>query len=120
MEKEERKDEYNGWKNYPTWVWHLWATNDEFSYNSLLTSAEDAIKMAKNHPNVKDGLWEQDRAEVYILADLLKDETEDRSGRGFERPYDADPDVFSDLMGWAVGEIDFYEIAEHVLEDMEA
>ena len=91
-------EEYNGWRNYETWVVNLWLTNDEVSYNYL-------YDLARETPNKGE------------LAEILKDDTEDRY-------YDLQdnsevPGMFQDLLLRAINRVDWIEIAEHALEMVE-
>ena len=83
---------YNGWSNYETWAVNLWLSNDEGSYTYWKERAEE----------VKD---------VYELSRELKSEIEQYN------PLE-EVSVYSDLLSAAISEIDFYEIAEAMLEDI--
>jgi hypothetical protein len=84
---------YNGWSNYPTWCVNLWLSNDEALYN-------DIRGMARRY-----------RFERGEFADKLKDHVCD----------DLAPDLgasfAADLLGYALGEVDWYELADAWLED---
>ncbi len=84
---------YNGWTNYPTWVVNLWLgeTFYELSQEYISDNHEDEI-----HPSV--------------IGDYLKE--------WYEECYPTDesgPNV--DIMTWAVGQINWTEIAEHAIEE---
>ncbi len=95
--------EYNGWYNYETWATNLWLENDEGSYNYWIDAAQDACKQAERDRGDKSDA-------TGALADRLKDEIDD-----------AVPDLgctlFADLMSAALSEINYYEIAEHMVEE---
>ena len=79
---------YNGWSNYPTWCVNLWLNNDEGLYNETRAHARRL------------------RSSRGDLASLLKDWV---SG-------DLAPDLgatfAADLLGYAIDEVDWYEIAD--------
>lgn len=88
--------EYNGWTNYETWLVKLWMDNEAGSQDYWLETAADHLKV--------DG--EDARRS---LADRLKEEHED-----------ALPEVsgfVSDLLNAALSEVNWWEIAESLLED---
>lgn len=92
--------QYNGWTNYETWAVKLWIDNEEGSQNYWL----DEAARARRHTTGK-------RDAVYQLSQQLKDEHNE-----------AAPEVsgvFADLMNAALGSVDWYEIAESLLEDAE-
>lgn len=94
---------YNGWKNYETWNVALWIDNDQGSYSQRCEMAQDAWDNA-------DG--DEDEAKRK-LADALKDWIEEMN------PLASEASMFSDLMNAALGEVDWYEIAENFLEDVD-
>ena len=88
--------EYNGWHNYETWLVNLWLTNDEGSYDYLQevtaeTSGEDR---------------------VYRLAERLKEEITESTTLSI---YDSS--LAGDLLGAALSEVNWYELAEHYVAD---
>lgn len=107
---DEKKDEYNGWKNYETWCVKLWLDNDEYHQNLMLTMAEDAVRETKG-----DEVWKAKHA----LAIALQDEI---NGWYYDMCDNIDPNfsgMFQDLLGNAIARVDFDEISENVLEDMD-
>lgn len=91
------REGYSGWRNYETWVVKLWIDNDESSYNYWQERAKETLKDAAT-PTVE-------------LADELKytheaaDPTEEAG-------------VYTDLLYSALGEVNWYEIAESILEEV--
>lgn len=86
---------YNGWKNYPTWCVNLWLSNDEGLYNQTLEL------MAAYEPM---------HERVSALKAWVTDELAPDLGASFA----------ADLLGYALGEIDWYEIANFWTEGIRA
>jgi hypothetical protein len=95
---------YNGWSNYETWNVALWLDNDEGSYHYWRAIAEEIAETAGENqittlPNP-----------TYELSQLLKDHHEEHA-----------PELagtYADLLGAALSEVDWHEIAEHLLEEV--
>ena len=94
---------YNGWKNYETWNVALWIDNEQGSYSQRCEMAQEAY-------NDADG--DMDDA-TRNLADSLKDWIEEMN------PLASEASLFSDLLGAALSEVDWWEIAENFLEDVD-
>lgn len=82
---------YNGWKNYETWI-----------YNLHLTNAGDVMR---------DYFEQLSSMNAYELGQYLKSELDEQIS---ERDL---PSLLCDLLMSASSEIDFREIAEHLLND---
>ena len=91
------KDEqgYNGWTNYETWLVNLWLGNEPGTEG-------DCRDMAVEEINGQDS--------AYQLGMTLKDYVEDILP-------DLGASLAADLMGAALSEVNWQEIAEHYLED---
>ena len=92
---------YNGWNNYETWVCNLWLDNDG-SFDDL---SDLAVTMMIDHENDRD-------AATHDLAEHIESIVTDSTP-------DIGNNMFSDLLSAAIGEIDFYEIAEHYISDLD-
>lgn len=85
-------EKYNGYTNYPTWNVKLWIDNEEGSYNYWHDAAREA----------------EDASD---LARRLQEEHE-------EAAPDLGASTFSDMLGFAMGLVNWYEIAEMLIEDV--
>ena len=90
---------YNGWTNYETWNVALWLDNEEGSYHYWNDRAQEIA----NDEGKEDG--------ACTLADELKASIGDNAPE-LEGTY-------SDLLSAALSEVDWYEIAEHYMSDVE-
>jgi len=97
---------YNGWKNYPTWCVNLWLANDQGLHDA--TCEQVASVLADLHPS--SPYWTAEESYRYNVADALKKWLED----------DVLPDLgasfSSDLLGWALAQVDWDEIADAWIE----
>ena len=96
--------QYNGWTNYETWVVKLWMDNDPGDYAYWLDEAAEVF-------NDRDPDNPDDVGDSHILADALRD-------KHLEQCPIADASVFADLIGAAMSEVNWHEIADHMLADM--
>lgn len=87
---------YNGWTNYETWNVALWLDNEQ-------GSQEDMIDLAREYRH----------EEPYELGKAIKDYVEEQN------PLASDASMWSDLLNAALSEVDWTDIAEHYLSDLE-
>jgi len=93
---------YNGWTNYETWLVNLWMDNEEGSYRGAQELARSALEDESDRDDA-----------VQSVAEHLKEEHESAAA-------DAVPaGVFSDLVGAALSEVDWREIAGHLVDAAE-
>lgn len=90
---------YNGWANYETWCVHLWLTNEEGSYRYWREEA--ARQWRENRDDANENLAEQLESEVDEASPIKE------------------ASLFSDLLNTSLGEVDWFEVAEAFLEDVE-
>jgi len=92
-----RKD-YNGWTNYETWLVKLWMDNEQGTQEFFNDQAEQVLK----------GVPEQNH--IRTLAEIVKDQHEESLPKleGFA----------ADLMNAALSEVNWEEIAGHLLEEV--
>lgn len=91
--------EYNGWTNYETWLVKLWRDNEPEDYHYWRDAAREI-------PDSHAG-------KVSNLANDLRAHYQDAAADKF-----GTAGLFSDLIGAALGEVNWREIAEHLLEEV--
>lgn len=95
--------EHNGWYNYETWLTALWIDNEEGTYHQRQEMAEEAVKEADNDK----------AAALYPFSKALRSWVEE------EMIPDLGASLASDFLGAALSEVNFEEIAENWLEEVE-
>ncbi len=103
----EDREEYNGWTNYETWNVALWWGNDEGSYNTYRNRCAEALQ---DHTDMANGTIDRDAA-VRDVAEWLKEECEEGN------PLADSASMYTDLLGAALSEVNWDEIARNWLED---
>lgn len=98
---------YNGWTNYETWAVGMFLDGNytgEYTYREVLSIAADHL--ADSRENERDA---DDAA--YTLAEALKD------WFGEQLP-ELGASIAADLLGAAVSEVDWHELAEHKISEV--
>ncbi len=93
-------DTYNGWKNYPTWAVNLWLANEEPLYLEMLDRTSQIVEEEESTSG---------RARSRT-ADMLKGWVTD------ELAPDLGASFAADLLGFALGCVDWHEIADAWIE----
>ena len=101
---------YNGWRNYPTWNFKLWMDNDQGSQEYWQERARHCYRHARpQYPGQTDA-----DAATAMLADEIEASADEMTD-------DALPDrcgPISDILSWAMGQVDWREIAESLIGDV--
>lgn len=108
MQQDEKR--YNGWTNYETWVTALWLDNDFATQSYWREVTRECRLSAASAKQVKQGYWTAEEAARFTLADQLKKEVTDSA------PI-AEASLYADLLGAALQEVNWLEIADHYLVD---
>ncbi len=97
--------EYNGWWNYETWIVHnLWVDGDHGDQEFWHKEAEHAYNNSKT-----DNILTKAMRARFDLAKTLKISIEE--GNPITKP-----SIYSDLMDGAISEVNFQEIAGHLID----
>ena len=102
----ESDSSYNGWTNYETWLVNLWLTNDEVTYGICRSLAQQFMD-----ESVADTVFSRKERAGYNLSNELKDMLEEGN------PLASQASVYSDLLNAAICEVNWQEIADHLLEE---
>jgi hypothetical protein len=103
---------YNGWENFETWCVHLWLTNEEGSYRYWRDEARRHRKEAGKSHRVTRARWTVTEQASSTLGEQIRSELEEGC------PIKG-PSLYDDLMRAAVGEVNWEEVAEAFLEEIE-
>ena len=102
-------ERYNGYANYETWAVALWLSNEEGSDRYWRDVAEQGRRAADRSWQVREAIWPAKDAPKYLLAERLKEEVS-------EGAPDLPASLYADLLGAALAEVDWHEVADTFLE----
>jgi hypothetical protein len=110
-----KREEYNGWTNFETWCVNLWMSNDAGSDEHYRELAQEVYSEAEQETRA-DGsvLFTRNERATLTLADRLKDEFEEQQSE-----LTGVTGVFADLLSAAMSEVNWHEIAEHYVSDVD-
>ncbi len=106
-------NKYNGWTNYETWNVALWMGNDQGNYNWSCGQAQESYDQAS-----AGRTFTREEQATLDLAETLKSDYEDGMAEILEDAQKT-ASVWADLLGSALSEVNWYEIAEHLLEGVD-
>ena len=102
---------YNGWTNYETWCVALWLDNEASSSAYWREQAEECCRAAPESRRVHEWGFTPHETARMALAQRLEEDI-----------HEADPlpesGLYSDLLGAALSEVNWYEIAGHYVDDV--
>ena len=110
MTSTEKEKGYNGYTNYETWNCALWLDNDEGTQETVREMAQEAY----DHPEANQYMTVE-RRRVHTLKDSLKAMMEEQA----EQWMPDQSSFFADMLNSAVAEVNWYELAENYLEEIE-
>jgi len=96
-------DGYNGWTNYETWVVNLWMDNEQGSQEFFRETAKEIYDAAEP----SDSFTQAEHAR-FRFADWLK--------QHYDENIPAMRGVYGDLLGAALGAVNWNEIARHYID----
>jgi len=105
------RKEYNGWTNYETWCVNLWLTNDQSTDTHWHIAAQEAFEDMECNTS---GILTQSEHARYYLCEQLKEELDANI------PETLNGTVYADLIGAALSEVNWAEIANAFLEEKES
>ncbi len=100
---------YNGYTNYETWCVNLWIDNEEGSYNHVYAMASDVFESSEDSYNYSINFTKEENA-LNELEDQIKDYIKETN------PLADNASLFSDLLGSALDNVNWREIAENWIE----
>lgn len=99
---------YNGWTNYETWDVALWLDNEQGSYNYWNDRAQEIYDESE-----ADNVFTREQQATLSLSKELEEQHEEASAAL------AVTGVFADLLTAALGSVNWYEIAEHYIAEVD-
>jgi hypothetical protein len=104
---------YNGWTNHETWCVSLWLDNDEGTYYAVRELTEEVCA-----EDSTSEYWTVAESHRFNLADRLKDFVEELAEMTCPGCIEGASFV-SDLLGSALGSVNWEEIAGNKVEEWE-
>jgi hypothetical protein len=108
-------ERYNGWTNYATWNVALWLGNDQGLYNAyremVAEVCEDVTEPDYEWQTIHD-------SRKYAVAERLESFVDDLAEETCFGVVEGASFV-TDLFGWALGQVDWFEIADNYVSEWE-
>lgn len=107
---------YQGWTNYETWAVNLWLDNEEGVHDYWRERAQECWNEA-----TPTSYSTREEEAVGLLAHAIKDHHTDTvtEGCGIFHPDYGTSSVFHALLGAALSEVNWGEIAKHFIEEVD-
>ena len=106
------KKEYNGWTNYETWLVNLWIDSTEGGQTYWIDRAREVVLEASE----ADNFFTLGERATLDLSKAMEEEYKSVAGEVL-LPAFASSSVWCDLLNAALSEVNWHEIAEHMIEN---
>ncbi len=101
---------YNGWTNYETWLCALWLDNSEGDQARWNEAAQECFDNAE-----KNDTFTRKENAAFALADQIKESFEEYASEWMRDQ----TSFFADLINAGLSEINWHEIAEHYIDEVD-
>ena len=110
---------YNGWTNYQTWNFKTWMENDQNDYRTILSKVEKALKELYEEKETK--CVYADIPDHFQNLKYRKASTilENYAWEWVENVVSSKASFVNDVLRYAINGINFYEIAEDIVDRVE-
>lgn len=108
---------YNGWTNHETWNVSLWIGNEQGSYEYWRETAQECYDEMRGELSAYakftgKEIFTHDERATQLLERRLKNEFE-------ESAPELGASMWADLLGAALSEVNWHEIAEHMINEVD-
>ena len=91
---------YNGWTNWETWIVNVWVDNDQMLYEYVKDMAMEEME---------EEVLEDKESAAYNLSKTMREQFDEWAPEISNGPY-------LDLLNGALREVDWLELARHLIE----
>ena len=110
------KDEtYNGWKNYETWAVGMFLDGNYDGPGTYYAAVEAVREILEDVDHPTSEYWTEEESRRYNVADRLKDLVTEYVNPDYIDDDHPDPKLHplvSDILGAALSDVDWYELAD--------
>lgn len=117
---------YNGWTNYQTWNFKTWMENDQNDYRTILSKVEKALKEFEKEKDDLNKIFNGLQTEESLIKwqknlKCRKASTilENYAWEWVDNVVSSKASFVNDVLRYAINGINFYEIAEDIVERVE-